>query len=235
MVRVWVLVTETGSVTATQIAKSAGFDFDIAAVSIARQSRFTPARLADRPVPAWSIVPITTAAGPEPCSSMAVPVSAGFAVFVDSERLERAELGTLYRYRDRLLENLHFDVFIYPQRGRPSIETQVDDFITSLKMLQDRGEGSSYGTIDRHKLNVRVRSARLGRDITLQGYAVRVRPKGPTGHDLTTYFAVFPQDQKYLKVRVNYLHDRDVESRIDEFVREILEARAAEPGHCPPL
>lgn len=231
--RVWVFVTETGSVTATQIAQSAGLDFDIAAVGIAKQLKFTPARLADRPVPVWFIVPIATLAAPEPCSSMAVPVSAGFAVFADSERLERPELGTLYRFRERA-SDLPFDVFIYPQPGWPSIEAQVDDFVTSLRILQDRGEVSSYEVTDRRKVNVRVRSARLGREITLQGYAVRVGLTGPH-KELTSYFAVFPQEQKYLKVRVTYPPDRRVQSVIDEFVREVLEARAAEPGHCQPL
>ena len=232
--RVWVFVTETGSVTATQIAQSAGFDFDIVAVGIAKQLQFTPARLADRPVPAWFIVPITTAAPPEPCSSMAVPVSAGFAVFTDSENLERAELGTLYRFRERG-SDLPFDVFIYPKSGWPSIEAQVDDFLPSLRVLQDRGEISSSEVMDRRKVKVRVRSARLGREITLQGDAVRVRLTGPAGNQLTSYFAVFPQEQKYLKVRVTYPPDRNVQPLIDDFVKQVLEARAAEPGHCPPL
>ena len=232
--RVWVFVTETGSVTATQIAQSAGLDFDIAAVGIAKQLRFTPAQLADHPVPVWFIVPITTAAAPEPCSSMAVPVSAGFAVFTDSERLERVELGTLYRFRERG-SGLPFDIFIYPESAWPSIEAQVDDFLPSLRVLQDRGEVSSYEVIDRRKVNVRVRSVRLGREITLQGDAVRVRLRGPAGNELTSYFAVFPQEQKYLKVRVTYPPDRHVQPLIDDFVKQVLEARAAEPAHCPPL
>src|SRR5438093_4549036 len=174
--RVWVYVTESGVVTATQIARPAGLDFDVAAIALAKQLRFTPASLGGRAVAVWFVLPITTEAAPTPCSDMAVPISAGWATFADSEHLERPELGTLYRYRgfDRV-EGLTLDVFIYPQAGWPPLEEQVQAFPTTLEVMQQRGEMSSYEVLGRDDMKVIVRSARLGREITIHGVVVRMK------------------------------------------------------------
>src|ERR1043165_9820819 len=96
---VWVFVTEQGTVAAAQVVPSAGIDFDIAALTRAKQLKFSPAQLKGSPVSAWFLVAVETIAAPEGCPTMAVPISAGVATFADSAVLDRPELGTLYRYQ----------------------------------------------------------------------------------------------------------------------------------------
>ena len=234
--RVWVYISDSGSVQATQIAHPAGYNFDIAAIAIAKRLHFTAATLGDRAVAVWFVVPIETEAAPEPCSEMAVPISAGWAAFADSTRLERAELGTMYRYRGRQKgEGLRLDVFIYPQTGWPSIDEQAREFPASLEVMQQRGDLGSYEVLGSRDAGVKVRNVRLGREITIRGRAVRVKLRRSSGEELESYFAVFAEDQKYVKFRVTYPSSQRVQSVIDEFVTQVLEARAAEPAHCPPL
>ncbi|HTL03058.1 MAG TPA: hypothetical protein VL243_12550 [Vicinamibacterales bacterium] len=231
-------ITDSGVVAAAQIERGAGIDFDIAAVTLAKQLRFKPASLGNRPVGVWFLLPITTEAAPEPCFSMAVPISAGFASFADSQQLDRPELGMLYRYRGMPpsgLGNLTLDVFIYPQAGWPPLNDQVRDLVKSLDVMRDRGDFTSYEVIGWDKVGVKVRSKRLGHEVTIQGYSVRLKITGPSGEQLNSYFAVFPEESKYIKFRVTYAPDRRVQSVIDDFVREVLEARASQPAHCPPL
>ena len=231
--RVWVYVTESGVVTATQIARPAGLDFDVAAIALAKQLRFTPASLGGRPVGVWFVVPITTEAAPTPCSDMAVPISAGWARFADSQHLERPELGTLYRYHGfERVAGLTLDVFIYPQTGWPSVEEQVQAFPKTLELMQQRGELSAYEVLGTDEVKVKVRSARLGREITIHGFGVRVKLREGSGQEFNSYFAVFPEEQKYIKFRVTYPSGPRVQGTIDDFVKQVLEARAAEPAHC---
>src|SRR6266576_4640205 len=180
--RVWVYVTASGVVMATQIAQSAGLDFDVAAIALAKQLRFSPASLGGRPVGVWFVVPITTEAAPTPCSDMAVPISAGWARFADSEHLERPELGTLYRYHGfEPIAGVTLDVFIYPQTGWPSLEQQVQTFPQALELMQQRGELSAYEVLGRDDVKVKVRSARRGREITIHGFGVRVKLREGSG------------------------------------------------------
>ena len=231
--RVWVFVSDHGVVQATQIAQSAGLDFDVAAIAFAKQLEFTPASRGGRAVAVWFVLPITTEAAPTPCSDMAVPISAGWATFADSEHLERPELGTLYRYRGfNRVEGLTLEVFIYPQAGWPPLEEQVQAFPTTLEVMQQRGEMSSYEVLGRDDMKVKVRSARLGREITIHGVVVRMKLQERSGRDFNSYFAVFPEEQQYIKFRVTYPSDRHVQGTIDDFVKQVLEARAAEPAHC---
>lgn len=231
--RVWVYVTESGVVTATQIAWPAGLDFDVAAIALAKQLRFTPASLGGRPVSVWFVVPITTEAAPTPCSDMAVPLSAGWARFADSEHLERPDLGTRYRYHGfEPIAGVTLDVFIYPQTGWPSLEEQVQAFPQALELMQQRGELSAYEVLGRDDVKVKVRSARLGREITIHGFGVRVKLRDGSGQEFNSYFAVFPEEPKYLKFRVTYPSGQRVQGTIDDFVKQVLEARAAEPAHC---
>src|SRR5260370_38439306 len=55
--RVWVYVTENGAVTATQIARPPGLDFDVAAIALAQELRFAPASLGGRPMGVRLLVP----------------------------------------------------------------------------------------------------------------------------------------------------------------------------------
>jgi hypothetical protein len=224
--RVWVFVSDSGVVQATQIAQPAGLDFDVAAIALAKQLRFTPASRAGRAVAVWFVLPITTEAAPTPCSDMAVPISAGWATFADSQHLERPELGTLYHYRGfEGAEGLALDVLVYPQAGWPPLEEQVQAFPKTLDLMQQRGEMSSYEVLGRDEIKVKVRSARLGREITIHGLVVRVKLQERSGRDLNSYFAFFPQDQQYIRFRVTYPSDRRVQGTIDDFVKQVLEAR----------
>lgn len=231
--RVWVYVSDSGVVKATQIARGAGLDFDIAAIAIAQQLRFTPARLGDHAVAVWFVVPIETEAAPTPCSIMAVPLSAGWAMFADSERLERPELGMLYRYRGvEWVEGLRLDVFIYPKTDWPSLEEQAQAFRQSLEVMQRRGDFSSYDVLGTDDAKVKARDARLGREITIPGRVVRVKLRAPSGEEFESYFSVFSEEQKYVKFRVTHAFGRRVQSVLDDFVKQVLEARAAEPARC---
>ena len=231
--RVWVYVTESGVVTSTQIARPAGLDFDIAAIALAKQLRFTPASLGGHPVAVWFVVPVTTEAAPTPCSTMAVPISAGWARFADSEHLERPELGTMYRYHGfERIAGLALDVFIYPQTGWPSLEEQAEAFPQALAVMQQRGELSAYGVLGKDDVKVKVRSTRLGRKIKIHGYGVRVKLRDASGQEFISYFAVFPAEPNYIKFRVTYPSGSRVQGTIDDFVKQVLEARAAEPAHC---
>ena len=53
-----------------------------------------------------------------------------------------------------------------------------------------------------------------------------------SGQEFNSYFAVFPEEQKYIKFRVTYPSGQRVQGTIDDFVKQVLEARAAEPAHC---
>ncbi len=86
------------------------------------------------------------------------PVSAGVAVFADSEHLARPELGTLYRYLS--LDSLPLDVFVYPDSAWPSPGGQVRDFITALDVMRDRGDFVSYEVQKQGELKIKVRGGR---------------------------------------------------------------------------
>lgn len=51
-------VDETGAVTATRVTESSGHaDMDEAAVEVARQARFEPARRGDEAIGVWIVLP----------------------------------------------------------------------------------------------------------------------------------------------------------------------------------
>lgn len=227
---VWMFVTDKGTVAAAQIERGAGLDFDIAAIRRARRSEFTPAQLNGSPVPAWILLAVETTPEPEGCPTMAVPVSAGVAIFVDSENLARPELGTLYRYLS--LDSLPLDVFVYPDSAWPSPGGQVRDFITALDVMRDRGDFLSYEVQKQGELKIKVSGGRPRRDITLTGAVARVLLTVPDGTKPTTYYAVFPEGEKYVKFRATYRSDRSVQGTVDEFIRQVLSARASTPAHC---
>jgi TonB family protein len=58
--RVWVLVDEEGVVRRAQLATSSGYDaLDQAALRVAGEMRFTPARNRDEAVQVWVALPVT--------------------------------------------------------------------------------------------------------------------------------------------------------------------------------
>lgn len=228
---VWMFVTDKGAVGAAQIERGAGqVGYDIAAINRAKRSEFTPAQLNGLPVPAWILLAVETTPAPEGCPTMAVPVSAGVAVFADSEILARPELGTLYRYQS--MDGLPIDVFIYPQGEWPSPVEQVRDFLTALGVMRDRGDFSSYQVQKQGELEIKVRGGRPRRDIAVNGGAARVEITAPNRERHTTYYAVFAQREKYIKFRATYQSDRRAQGTVDEFIRQVLAARASSPAHC---
>jgi TonB family protein len=226
-------VTTSGAVTAAQIERSAGFDFDVAAIARAKQLQFLPAQRNGSPTGVWVLLPVETTPAPEACPTMAVPLSAGFATFADSEVLERPELGTLYRYQE-MGGGLALDVFVYPQASWPRPADQVRDFLESLEVMRARGEFASYDVQKQGDLKVKVRGGRPRHDFEVRGDAVRAVLSGSNGEKRTTYFAIFPQGESYIKFRSTYVPDRRAQRVVDEFIQQVLSARASTPRHCSP-
>jgi len=228
--QVWMFVTDSGTVAATQVVGSAGYEFDVAAVARAKQFRFKPATLAGAAVAGWVLRPVITTRVPEACPTMAVPISAGVAVFADSEVLGRPELGTDYRYGG--MRDLDLDVYIYPRGTWPSPEDQTRHFLDSLQLLRDRGELSSFDLQKHAELKVTVRGGRPRRESQLRGYVARARLTERNGVKEDGYYAVIPQGEQYVSFRVISEPDRWAQPVIDEFVRQVLSARASKPPWC---
>ena len=227
---VWVFVTEQGTVAAAQVVPSAGIDFDIAALARAKQLKFSPAQLKGSPVAAWFLVAVETIAAPEGCPTMAVPISAGVATFADSAVLDRPELGTLYRYQG--MDGLPLDVFIYPRSDWPTPTDQVGNFVRTLNAMRERGDLSTYEVQNEENLRLKVRGGRPRRDMVIEGRSVRARLTAVTGEQRTTYYAVFPEGDKYIKFRATYPPARRTEKTIAKFVWQVLSARVSTPPHC---
>ena len=225
----WMLVDDSGVVRATEIQRSAGLDYDFPAVAIARSLRFRPATLSGRAVAAWVLLPIATAAQPESCPSMGVPLSAGVATFVDSTVLERPELGTLYRFEG--LGDLRQDVFIYPSAEWGSAEDQAKAFLEALEVQRQRGRLVSFELIEEKPRNIEVKGR--GRGVTFRGRTVRVLLVGPAGQTRESYFAVYPHADRWVKIRVSYAPSAEARQLIDEFERQLLSALADNPPQCP--
>src|SRR3989442_3688630 len=168
---VWMFVTAQGTVAAAQVERSAGFDFDLAAIGRAKQLEFAPAQLNGSSVPAWILLPLETTAAPDECPSMAVPVSAGMATVADSELLARPELGTLYRFV--AMDNVALDITIYPRGEWPPPSAQVHDFIAALDSARDRGDFSAVEVQKQGDVRVKVRSGRPRHDMAIDGHEVR--------------------------------------------------------------
>ena len=66
----------------------------------------------------------------------------------------------------------------------------------------------------------------------IHGFVVRVKLRDRSGEEYHSYFAVFPEEQQYIKFRVTYPSYRRVQGTIEEFVKQVLGARAAEPARC---
>jgi hypothetical protein len=222
-------VDDSGVVRATEIQRSAGLDHDFPAVAIARKLRFRPATLTGRPVPAWVLLPITTAAQPESCPSMAVPLSAGVATFVDSTVLERPELGTLYRFEG--VGELRQDVFIYPSAAWGPPEEQAKAFLEATEIQRQRGRFLSFELIEEKPRNIEAKGR--GRTVNFRGHTVRVLVVGTAGQTRESYFAVYPHADRWVKFRVSYSPSAEARKLIDEFERQLLSALANNPPQCP--
>lgn len=227
---VWVFVTDSGTVGASQVEGSAGFEFDMAAVARAKQFRFQPASLNGSAVAAWVLLPVVTTPVPEPCPDMAVPISAGVASFADSEVLGRPEWGTDYRYRG--MRDLELDVYLYPRAAWPSPADQASRFVDSLQLRRDRGDLAAFDVQKQAELKVRVRGGRPRREFQLRGYIVRAALTEPNGVKEQDYYAVIPQGDTYVKFRATYEPDRWALPVIEEFVSQVLSARASRPPRC---
>jgi hypothetical protein len=232
---VWVFVDETGVVRATQIDRSAGIDYDVAATAQARKLRFRPATAAGRAVPAWLVVAIDTPRPAEPCPTMAVPLSAGFAALTDSAVLERPELGRMYRFRgekDIGLEAVQVDVFIYPASAWSAPAKQGELFAEAMELQRQAGRISRFEPIDQRSDAPRVGPS-SDRAARVKGHVARWKVVTPAGETLETYFAVFPDADRYVKFRATYPPASDTRQAVGFVVGQILAELESRPANCP--
>lgn len=165
---------------------------------------------------------------------MSVPLSAGLAVFVDSLVLERPELGTRYRYRgvdSVALRDLLVDVFIYPAAGWSAPARQAAIFVETLDTLKQQGRISGFEVLSTEKLAVRV--SRGGRASEVVGHTVQLQ-LSPRPNDVReSYFAVFPEGERYVKFRATYPPSPATRDAVGTIVFQVLAARAVRQARCP--
>ena len=233
---VWIFVDEAGVVRATQvdIDHSAGIDYDFAAVRRAKEFRFRPATAGGRAVPAWVLMAVNTPRPPPSCPSMPVPLSAGYAALTDSTRLERPELGTLYRFRGEKeigLGGIGVDVFIYPAATWPPPAEQAKLFLQAMEILRQEGRVAAFEVIEEARETFRVGPS--GRTTEVRGHSVRLRLTTPAGEALESYFGVFPDAENYVKFRATYVPTRAVRDAVHATIGQILAVTAMRPAGCP--
>jgi hypothetical protein len=165
---------------------------------------------------------------------MSVPLTAGLVAFVDSTVLERPQLGIRYRYRgadSAGLRDLLVDVFIYPAAGWSPPARQAAIFVETLDTLKQQGRIAGFEVLGNEQLALRV--TRAGRATEVFGHAVRLH-LSPRPNDLReSYFAVFPEGERYLKFRATYPPSLTTRDAVGTIVFQVLAARAARPSHCP--
>lgn len=179
-------------------------------------------------------VPPAATREPESCPVMAVPLNAGVVTFRDSAVLETPELGTRYRFRGEEgtgLGVLLVDVFIYPAAGWSPPAGQASVFLEALDTLQRQGRIASF-EVQRSEREA-IRLSRAGRTSEVVGHMVRLGMTLRPGDVRESYFAVFPDGERYLKFRATYAPSPATRDAIDTVVRGVLLARAARPSHCP--
>lgn len=227
---VWMLVDETGTVRATQIARSGGVDWDIAAIERAKQYRFTPATLGGRPAPAWIMLPVPAAPAPQTCADfdMAVPLSAGVAELVDSTVFEAEEWGVSYHYLS--LGGFGIDLFLYPAAEHGPPETQVEESIEVLRSRSVDTAPDSIFVLDRGRERVRLYDSGGGGVAVGQFARLRVWFEGERGE---SYMAIFPARDGFVKIRATYRPHRDARDIVAEFVRQVLSQQAWREMGCP--
>ena len=232
--RVWIFVDEAGVVQATQIERSAGMDFDFAAVALAKQFRFRPATADGRAVPAWVVMSVATPRPPAPCPGMGVPLSAGYAGLTDSAVLARPELGTVYRFRGEEamgLGAIGVDVFIYPGATWPPPAEQAEQFLEAMEIERQQGRIAGFEVIHRRSESPRVGPS--GPNTQARGQVVRLRLTTPAGEKPETYFGVFPDADRYVMFRATYPATSRAREMINATVGQIVGALERRPPHCP--
>lgn len=227
---VWMLVDETGAVRATQIARSGGMDWDLAAVARAKSYRFQPAMLGGRPTPAWILLPVPAVPPPQTCADfdMAVPLSAGVAEFVDSTVFEAEEWGTSYHYRS--LGGFGIDLFLYPAAEHGPPEAQVEESIEALRSRAVRTAPDSLSVLSRGR--ERVRLYETGGGGVAVGWFARLRVWFDDER-AESYMAVFPARDGFVKIRATYPPGGGAREIVAEFARQVLSNQAWRALGCP--
>jgi hypothetical protein len=230
---VWILVDELGEVRRAQIHISAGLDVDMAAVDAAKSLQFRPATLGDRPVASWVVLAVPVGEIRESCSSMAVPLSAGVAAFVDSTILERPELGTQYRFASEPelgLSEARFDVLIYPAAQWPGPAEQITTHLSALKRQRALGDLTEFRILENRERKFEVRTSR-GRK-QLRAHILRVRLDPTTGDEVESVMGIFRDRDRYVGFRIIHPPSDHYRAAAYEFVRQVLSALASRPSHC---
>lgn len=228
--QLWLYIGTSGAVQGIQIHRSAGIDWDQAAVELARQYVFEPATLAGRPTSAWVLLDVAAVPKPQTCADfeMAMPVSAGVAQFVDSLVYDKPELGRTYRYRTT--EGFLADLFIYPQDKQ---STPLDEVTRTLDALQS---GNLADGPDSMRVRARgaqqVRTDRGHAKHAFVGHSARLR-LWSDGHEAESYIGVFPAGVSYLKFRVTHPPTRRARGVVDEFTRQMLANEHWRALGCP--
>jgi hypothetical protein len=227
---VWMLVDETGAVRATQIARSGGVDWDLAAIERAKQYRFRPAMLGGRPTPAWIMLPVPAVPPPQTCAdfAMPVPLSAGVARLVDSTVFEAEKWGTSYHYLS--LGGFGIDLFLYPADEHGTPEAQVEESIEALRSQSVDMGPDSLSVADRGRERVRLYDTGGGGVAVGHFARLRVWFQGERGE---SYMAIFPAKDGFVKIRATYRPHRDAREIVDEFMRQVLSNHAWRELGCP--
>jgi protein TonB len=224
MPQVWMLVDATGAVRAARVERSAGVEWDAAAVERAKRFRFQPATRGGQPTPAWVMLAIPTVPLPPTCGPlpMGVPAGTGVGRFADSTVLE---VGTRYRYRS--VAGFDLDVVIYPAPAGASPRQEVEAAIAALRT----GGADSLSVLSRGR--ERVRLYPNGGGTVTNGYAARLRVwSGGTAAE--SYVSVFPSHDGLLKFSATYPPGEEARFVSGEFARQILSERAWRARGCPP-
>lgn len=226
---VWMLVDTTGAVLTSQVGRSAGMDWDFAAVERAKGFRFHPAMHAGRPTPAWMLLPVAASPPVATCATlpMSVPLSAG-GEFVDSTVFEDPALGTAFHYRTR--GGWGMDMFAYPAPEGGSPEQQVEETIVSLRSGEVRYGPDSLAVLGRGAERVRLYESGGGGVVTGRSARMRLWFGGEAAE---SYVAVFPSRGEFVKFRATYPATREARETVGEFLRSMLSSRGWRDRGCP--
>jgi hypothetical protein len=167
------------------------------------------------------------------CPAASVPLTAGLAAFVDSAVLDPQQLGTRYRYRgadSAGLRDLLVDVFIYPAAGWSPPARQAAMFVETLDTLKQQGRIAGFDVLATEKLALRVGAG--GTESEVVGHSVRIQ-LSPRSNDVReSYFAVFPEADRYVKFRATYPPSPSTRDAVGNVVFQVLAARAARQARC---
>lgn len=228
--QLWIYVDTAGLVQNAQVQRGAGVDWDMAAIQLVRHFTFDAATRGGRPTPAWVLFALAVVPKPQTCDDfeMAVPISAGAAVFVDSLAYVQRELGVAYRYR--IIDDSPADVFIYPRGERGTPEYEV---VKTLEAMQGSLVKPSADSMRlRTRGRQRVRTEYRGSKHDFVGYRANFRV-WIQGHEVESYVGAFPVGQSYVKIRVTHPPTRRARDLVDEFTRQMLSNQHWRTLGCP--